>query len=651
MPRARKAGARPAPSKLHEFLEESARKDLLRFSTVGSVDDGKSTLIGRLLHDTKSIYEDHLSALKKDSARVGTGPVLDFALLTDGLKAEREQGITIDVAYRYFSTPRRNFIIADTPGHEQYTRNMTTGASTANLAIILIDARHGVLTQTRRHSFIASLLGIPRLLIAVNKMDLVGYAEDVFERIVQEFKDFATRLGGVVDLKFIPISALEGDNVVEPSRRMPWYRGETVLEHLENVYIGSDRNLIDFRLPVQYVIRPNQDFRGFAGQIASGTLRRGDEVLALPAMRRSRVRAIVSFDGDLEYAFAPMSVTVTLEDEIDISRGDLLIHPNNAPHVQSDFEAMLVWLAEEPMDPERQYVLKHTTRLTKAKIQRVQYRVDVNTLHRDPVQALALNEIGRVSFHTTHKLFIDSYKKNKWTGSFVLIDSQTNNTVAAGMVIDRIPAGQLSSRPPVEPSTPRSEHISKERSRVEARERHALLGQKPLTVWFTGLSGSGKSSLARELERRLHESGRHVYVLDGDNLRFGLNRDLTFSKEDRTENIRRIAEVAKLFNDAGLIVLVPVISPFRKDREDARKVIGEERFFEVYLDTPIEVCEQRDAKGLYKKARAGEIEEFTGVSSPYEAPEDPALRLNTAQKGLDECVQELLDGVEERIRV
>jgi bifunctional enzyme CysN/CysC len=631
-----------------EILEHGAQRDLLRFSTVGSVDDGKSTLIGRLLHDTKSIYEDHLATLRSDSARVGTGPELDFALLTDGLKAEREQGITIDVAYRYFSTPRRNFIIADTPGHEQYTRNMATGASTANVAIILIDARHGILTQTRRHSFIASLLGIPRLLIAINKMDLVGYAQEVYERIVAEYTDFATRLG-VAGLTFIPISALLGDNVVAPSPNMPWYHGEPVLEYLETVYIGSDRNLVDFRLPVQYVIRPHQSFRGYAGQIASGILRRGEEVMVLPSMRATRVKAIQSPEGELDHAFAPMSVTVTLEDDVDVSRGDCLVHPNNLPMVQSRFEAMLVWMAEQPMRPDQPYLIKHTTRTSKASIERVLYRVDVNTLSRHPTEALGLNEIGRVAFQTTQKLFLDPYTRNRLTGSLVLVDPVSNATVAAGMVIDRVPESRL--RPAADAqAAPRSENIRREVGRVRGEDRERLLGQRAITIWFTGLSGSGKSTVAQELERRLHEEGHHTYVLDGDNLRHGLNRDLGFGKSDRSENIRRAAEVARLFNDAGSIVLVPVISPFRQDRASARAIVGEDRFFEVYLSTPIEVCETRDAKGLYRRARAGEIPEFTGLSSPYEPPDDPALALDTGRLSVAESVERLWQAIQERIR-
>ena len=645
---------RPAylPEAAHQLVGEDVGKDLLRFSAIGSVDDGKSTLIGRLLHDMKAIYEDQVSTLKADSARVGTGPEIDFALLTDGLKAEREQGITIDVAYRHFSTPKRHFIIADTPGHEQYTRNMVTGASTANLAIILVDARHGILPQTKRHSFIASLLGIPRFLIAINKMDLVNFSEHTFDSIVAEYLDFATRLG-VTDLKFIPISALHGDNVVGHSPRMPWYRRESVLEYLETVYVGGDRNLIDFRLPIQYVLRPSMQFRGFCGQIASGILNRGDEVMVLPSGTTSRVKSIVErrqgASAEMEYAFAPMSVTLTLEDQVAISRGDMLVHPRNRPLVQSSFGAMLVWMDQEATDPGLTYLLKHTTRSVKATIQRIEYRVDIDTLGRRPAQALQLNEIGRVVIRTQQKLFIDAYRKNRFTGSFILMHPHTNHTVAAGMVIDRLPESQI--REPIEAGSPRSKNIRREEQRIATAERERLLGQRALTVWFTGLPGSGKSSLAKEVEWRLHLRARHVCILDGDNLRFGLNRDLSFSKEDRSENVRRIAEVARLFNDAGTVVLVPVISPFREDRERARQTIGANRFVEIFLNTPLDVCEARDTKGLYRKARAGEIEEFTGITSPYETPENPALTLDTSLRSIDECVEEVLAMIEPGIRL
>jgi bifunctional enzyme CysN/CysC len=609
----------------------------LRFTVAGSVDDGKSTLIGRLLHDMHSIPDDQLRALKTDSARLGTGPDIEFALLTDGLKAEREQKVTIDVAYRYFSTPRRDFIIADTPGHEQYTRNMVTGAATADVAIILIDARHGVLTQTKRHSFIASLLGIPRFLVAVNKMDLIDFAQEVFERIVAEYRRFATRLE-VLDLRFVPISALHGDNVVAPSIRTPWYQGQPVLRYLEEVYIGSDRNLVDFRLPVQYVVRPHADFRGFAGQIVSGVLKVGDRVMAMPSMKGSRVKSILGFAGLHDHAFAPMSVTVTLEDEIDVSRGDMLVHPRNLPRSQSVFEAMVVWMAAEPMQLDRLYLVKHTTRTTRALVRKVEYRLDVDTLSRLPPAPLELNEIGRVMLQATGALFLDPYSRNRSTGSFIVIDPVTNGTVGAGMVIDRRPESDL--RTAAAPGAP--EHVHSERGRVSAEDRARVLGQRAVTVWLTGLSGSGKSSIAREAEWRLHVAGRHVYVLDGDNVRLGLNRDLSFSRTDRSENARRVAEMARIINDAGVIVLVPLISPFRADRESAKRIIGEDRFCEVHVATSLEVCEGRDAKGLYRRARSGEIEEFTGVSSPYEPPERPFLRLDTTDRAVDACAEELL---------
>jgi bifunctional enzyme CysN/CysC len=483
-------------------------------------------------------------------------------------------------------------------------------------------------------------------------MDLVDFSEEVFDTIVAEYTEFATRLG-VADLKFIPISALHGDNVVDRSRRMRWYHGEAILEYLETVYVGGDRNLIDLRLPVQYVVRPSMHFRGFCGQIVSGILKRGDEVMVLPGRRTSRIKSIVELNegmsDDLEYAFAPMSATVTLDDEIDVSRGDMLVHPRNLPLVQSSFEAMVVWMSEEVMDPGLAYILKHTTRGTKATIERIEYRVDVNTLSRTPAQALRLNEIGRVLFRTRQPLFIDSYRKNRFTGSFILIHPHTNHTVAAGMIIDRVPENRV--RGTLETVSPRSENIRREAGQIASTERERLLGQRALTLWFTGLSGSGKSSIAKEVERRLHRDGRHVFVLDGDNLRFGLNRDLSFSKEDRSENIRRIAEVARLFNDAGAIVLVSVISPFREDRERARQIVGAIRFLEIFLNTPLEICERRDDKGLYRKARAGEIEEFTGVSSPYEPPEHPALTLDTSRRSVEECAEEILIEVRPLIRL
>ncbi len=634
---------------IEAYLAQHERKDLLRFLTCGSVDDGKSTLIGRLLYDSKMIYEDQLEAMKKDSVRHGTTDTeFDPALLTDGLKAEREQGITIDVAYRYFSTAKRKFIIADTPGHEQYTRNMATGASTCDLAIILIDARHGVLTQTRRHSFIASLLGIKHIIVAVNKMDLVDYSQEVFERIVKDYTDFAARLE-LSDVHFLPMAALSGDNVVNKSEHMPWYTGSPLMYLLEHVYIASDANLIDFRFPVQYVNRPNLDFRGFCGTVASGIVRPGDEVMVFPSHKTSRVKAIHTFEGEVEQAMPPLAVTLTLEDEIDVSRGDMLVHPNNIPLIATYFEAMLVWMAEEPMQPGRQYFLKQTTTMTPGVITDVRYRIDVDTLHREDAAQLALNEIGRCAFALEKPIAYDPYRKNRASGAFVVIDRLTNNTVGAGMIIDRKP--EPTARPDGSVRTRNQAHIRAESGLIAVAEREQALQQHALTVWLTGLSGSGKSSIAERLEQRLRTEGFHTYRLDGDNLRLGLNRDLAFSEADRAENIRRIAEVARLFNQAGLVVLVPVIAPFQTDRQHATEIIGTDRFFEVYVDTPLEVCEERDVKGLYQKARAWEISDFTGISSPYEPPPAPALRLTTVGRTVEESADTVFRAIVARIRL
>ena len=641
---------------IEAYLAQHERKDLLRFLTCGSVDDGKSTLIGRLLYDSKLIYEDQLEAIKKDSIRHGTTDTgFDPALLTDGLKAEREQGITIDVAYRYFSTAKRKFIIADTPGHEQYTRNMATGASTCDLAIILIDARHGVLTQTRRHSFIASLLGIKHIVVAVNKMDLVDYSQEVFERIVEDYTDFAARLE-LSDVHFLPMAALSGDNVVNKSGHMPWYTGSPLMHLLEQVYIASDTNLIDFRFPVQYVNRPNLDFRGFCGTVASGIVRPGDEVMVFPSRKTSRVKAIHIFEGEVEQAMPPLAVTLTLEDEIDVSRGDMLVHPNNVPLIATHFEAMLVWMTEEPMQPGKQYFLKQTTTMTPGVITDVRYRIDVNTLHRKDATQLALNEIGRCAFALEKPIACDPYRKNRTSGAFVVIDRLTNNTVGAGMIIDRNQSlgslGSLGSRlnGPNDSMDLMNSTIRAETGLIAVAEREQALHQHALTVWLTGLSGSGKSSIAERLEQRLHTEGFHTYRLDGDNLRLGLNRDLAFSEADRAENIRRIAEVARLFNQAGLIVLVPVIAPFQTDRQHAAEIIGADRFFEVYVDTPLEVCEERDVKGLYQKARAGEIPDFTGISSPYEPPPTPTLRLTTVGRTVEESADVVFRAIAARVR-
>jgi bifunctional enzyme CysN/CysC len=624
---------------IEAFLRENENKELLRFSTAGSIDDGKSTLIGRLLHDSKSVYEDVIASVKKASTeRHFESGTLDFSLLTDGLKAEREQGITIDVAYRYFSTPKRKFIIADTPGHEQYTRNMATGASTANLSIILIDARHGVLPQTKRHAFIASLLGVPHLVVAINKMDAVGYDRAVYETIRDDFEDFARKLS-TVDVRFIPISALKGDNVVHHSPLMPWYEGESLLELLENVYIGSDVNLIDLRFPVQLAVRPNMDFRGYAGQLVSGVLRKGDAVMALPSRTVSRVKSLVTLDGELAEAFPPLSVTVTLEDERDISRGDMLVHVHNLPHIERHFEAMLVWMSDTAMDPERTYLVKHTTQTTRARIDQLRYKMDVNTLTRVEADRLTLNEIGRIVF-TSHKpLFFDPYTKNRGTGSFILIDPLSNNTVAAGMILDREPEDQLPSRITGGES---AGELHPSRSRIAPAERAARLAQKPATLWLTGLAGSGKTTIATELERRLFDQGATTVVLDGGSMRLGLSRELDFTGAGRAENLRRAAETARLLNESGLLVIAAFIAPGRDLRDQVRGIVGEERFVEVFLDAPLEVCEARDPGDVYRKARDGRIATLPGVNVPYEKPEAPTLTLPTAELPVEESVTRIL---------
>jgi bifunctional enzyme CysN/CysC len=591
---------------------------LLRLATAGSVDDGKSTLIGRLLFDSKAIFEDQLSAVEKTSQSRGQDTP-DLALLTDGLRAEREQGITIDVAYRYFATPKRKFIIADTPGHTQYTRNMVTGASTADLALILIDARNGVLEQSRRHAFLATLLGIPHLVICVNKMDLVDFSQERFEEIREEFRRFAMKLE-VTDLTFIPMSALSGDNVVTRSEAMPWYEGTSLLHHLEDVHVASDRNLIDVRFPVQYVIRPHQstddnlhDFRGYAGTIAGGVVRTGDEVTVLPSGFSTAVQAVWAPGGrKIDEAFAGQAVTLELTGDIDISRGDLICRPHNRPHVGQDIDAMVCWMSSDvQLTPGARYTIQHTTRSTRAVVRSLDYRLDVNTLHRDEAAgSLSLNEIGRVRLRTQQPLLFDAYRRSRDTGSFILVDEATNNTVAAGMITG--PSQQES-------------HVVWHSGSVQRTER----ATQGMTVWLTGLSGSGKSTVAAELERRLVASGRPAYLLDGDNLRHGLNAGLSFSAEDRAENVRRVAEVAKLLADAGVVAIVSLVSPYQADRERARASHSEAGlpFVEIFVDTPLAVCEARDPKGMYAKARAGEIKNFTGVNDPYEAPESPHLRL------------------------
>jgi adenylyl-sulfate kinase len=627
-------------SSIDDFLLKTAKKELLRFSTAGSIDDGKSTMIGRLLHDSRNIYDDQLASIRKVSREKASAEQIDFALLTDGLKAEREQGITIDVAYRYFSTPKRKYIIADTPGHEQYTRNMATGASTANLSVVLIDARNGVLPQTRRHAFIASLLGVPRLVVTVNKMDLVDYSEPVFNAIKEEFSAFAAKLGNV-DIRFLPISALRGDNVVTRSARMPWYTGESLLELLDSIYIGSDRNLVDLRFPVQRVIRPHPDFRGYAGAVASGILRKGDELLALPSMTTSRVKSIVTYDGDLEEAFPPLSVCVTLEDERDISRGEMLVHRHNLPRVERRFEAMVVWMGDKPMDLNSPYLIKHTTRLTRARIDQVRYKVNVNTLQRSPAEALALNEIGRVVFTSHLPLFCDPYTKNRGTGSFILIDTVNNTTVAAGMIIDREPADQLPSRM----AGAADEKVSRARrreSRIAPADRAARYRQKAVTIWLTGLVSCGKIEIAYALERKLFDLGAVCLVLEGESIRHGLSRELDFSSEGLAEHLRRVAETARMLNDSGLIVIGAFVSPTESVRAQAAGIIGQDRYLEVHVDAPIDWCEQHDTAGLYPKAREGKIKNLAGVNMPYEPPAHPHLRISPVQTEADGAAEQIL---------
>jgi bifunctional enzyme CysN/CysC len=624
---------------IHTYLARHQKKELLRFLTCGSVDDGKSTLIGRLLHDTKMIYEDQLAAVKRDSEKVGTTGAgeIDLALLTDGLKAEREQGITIDVAYRYFSTDRRKFIIADTPGHEQYTRNMATGASTCQLAIILIDARHGVQTQTKRHSFIVSLLGIRHVVVAVNKMDLVGYSREVFERIRKDYTDFVAKLD-LRDVTFIPMSALKGDNVASKSDAMPWYSGPPLLDHLETVHIASDRNLTDLRFPVQYVIRPNLDFRGFAGTVASGILRKGDEVTVLPSGKRSRVKSIVTYDGELDEAFAPQAVTVTLTDEVDVSRGDMLVRPDSPPHVSSQIEAMVVWMSEQPFVPGRTYTLKHTTRQVAAEVASFRYGVDVNTLEHRAIARLGLNEVGHVQLSLTQALACDPYRTNAATGAFILIDRLTNNTVGAGMIL--------------EAGTPRqAEAVATAKAReslVSPTEREDRYGQRPVTVLLVGLTGSGKSRIAYGLERRLWDDGRAVTVLYGQNMRHGLNRDLGFTADDRSENLRRSAEVAKLMNDAGVITIAAFVAPHEAVREKAKQLIGRDRVLEVYCTAPMEVLRARDQSGAYRLADEGKIAQMPGVTAAFEEPKTPDLVLQTDQISVDESVSRIVELMKSR---
>jgi bifunctional enzyme CysN/CysC len=621
------------------YLEQHERKELLRFITCGSVDDGKSTLIGRLLYDSKMIYEDQLAQLENESKVHGTtGGKFDPALVTDGLRAEREQGITIDVAYRYFSTAKRKFIIADTPGHEQYTRNMATGASTADLAIILIDARHGVLTQTKRHSFIVSLLGIRHVVVTINKMDLVNYSQARFDEICEDYKQFVSRLD-LPDLHFIPLAALHGENVVDPSPNMPWYRGNTLMNFLESVYIGSDRNLEDFRLPIQYVNRPNLDFRGFCGTIASGILRKGDEIMVLPSKRTSRVKRLVTQDGDLDEAFCPQSITVVLDDEVDCSRGDMIVRPGNVPKSSNQFDATIVWLNADALLPGKSYLFKHTSQTIPGQIDSLRYRVDVNTLHRSPAPDLQLNEIGRCSITLSQSIYFDAYKRNRSTGAFIIIDRLTNATVGAGMITDRDTARPKAAWESTEQDSTKTESMTE----VNPQERSARFGQSPATVLFTGLTGTGKSTIARAVERALFDQGRAVMVLDGEKMRNGVNQDLGFSVEDRSENLRRSAHIARIMNDAGLICLAAFVAPSESIRARVAELVGKDKFFVVHLTADEQVRIARDSKGHYAKAQAGVLPNFPGVSALYEAPEKADLVVDSGKHSLESCVEQVLE--------
>ena len=618
--------------------------DLLRFATAGSVDDGKSTLIGRLLYDSKQLFADQLAHVEETSRRLGHD-FLDLSLLTDGLRAEREQGITIDVAYRYFATSQRRFIIADTPGHEQYTRNMVTGASTADLAIVLIDARKGMIAQSKRHAFISSLLAIPHVVVCVNKMDLVDFDEDVFDSIVEDFDRFAARLE-MSDVTFIPISALLGDNVVDRSEAMPWYQGPPLLYHLEHVHIASDRNLIDVRFPVQWVIRPQStavaDYRAYAGQVAGGVMRAGDHVVVLPSGRHSRITAIDTLEGEVEEAFPPMSVALRLADDIDVGRGSMIVRPHNQPTVSNSFECLLCWMSEEPMNPKRRYLVKHTTRTAKVGALDVRYRIDVESLHRDEKAAtLELNDLGRVHVELGSPLVFDSYRRNRVTGSLIVIDEATNETVAAGVILDT----EVEDSAGLQAKTEQSPNVRWQGSRLTRERRWESLGHGGATLWFTGLPGAGKSTIAAAVEERLISTGRPAFLLDGDNLRHGLNGDLGFGEDARSENVRRTAHVARLLAESGTIALVSLVSPYAADRQAAARLHAVDglQFIEIFVDAPLALCEERDPKGLYARARAGDLAGLTGVGAPYEAPVQPDLVLGASEETVDGEVERVLE--------
>ena len=614
---------------IESYLAAHEQKELLRFITCGSVDDGKSTLIGRMLYESHMLFDDHLAALEADSKKVGTQEgEIDFALLVDGLAAEREQGITIDVAYRFFSTDKRKYIVADTPGHEEYTRNMATGASTADVAIILVDASQGVLTQTRRHSFIVSMVGVKRIILAVNKLDLVDYSEEVFNQIKSDYTKFANEALTLEEITAIPISALKGDNIVESSENTPWYDGQSVMEYLETVEVAASSQSRPFRMPVQWVNRPNREFRGFAGLIGSGCISAGDKIRVLPSGTESTVARIVTYDGDLELAGAGRSVTLTLTDEIDISRGDIITSADSPCSSADQFQARILWMNDSAMMPGRQYLFKSNSQTSPMTLGRLKHRIDVNTLEELPAKVLDMNEIGVCNISLSSRIAFDSYDDDPVMGGFVIVDRMTNNTVGMGLI-------DFALR--------RADNIHWQSMDVTKQSRAEQKSQRPRLIWFTGLSGSGKSSIANILEKKLQAMGRHTITLDGDNIRHGLNRDLGFTKADRVENIRRVGETSKLMVEAGLICISSFISPFASERDMVRGMMDEGEFVEIFVDTPLEICEQRDVKGLYAKARAGELPNFTGISSPYEAPQNPEIRIDTTQLSAEEAAEQIID--------
>ena len=614
---------------IDSYLAAHEQKELLRFITCGSVDDGKSTLIGRMLYEAHMLFDDHLTALEADSKKVGTQDgEIDFALLVDGLAAEREQGITIDVAYRFFSTEKRKYIVADTPGHEEYTRNMATGASTADVAIILVDASQGVLTQTRRHSFIVSMVGVKRIILAVNKLDLVDYSQDVFDSIVADYHSFADEALEIEEITAIPLSALKGDNIVGPSENTPWYDGPSIMDYLERVEVSSTSQSRPFRMPVQWVNRPSREFRGFAGLIGSGVISPGDRIRVLPSGTESTVERIVTWEGDLELAGAGRSVTLTLSDEIDISRGDIITAADNPCSSADQFQARILWMDESAMMPGRQYLFKSNTQTTSMTLGRLKHRIDVNTLEELPAKVLDMNEIGICNISLANRVAFDSYDDDPTMGGFIIVDRMTNNTVGMGLI-------DFALR--------RAENIHWQSMDVTKESRAEQKSQQARLIWFTGLSGSGKSSIANILEKKLQAMGRHTITLDGDNVRHGLNRDLGFTKPDRVENIRRVGETSKLMVDAGLICITSFISPFESERQMVRSLMAEGEYIEVFVDTPLEICEQRDVKGLYAKARAGELPNFTGISSPYESSVNPEIRIDTTQVSAEEAADQIVD--------